>query len=245
MPTDEGIVFPPSSLDRQPKTKTEAIDAELSRRLRLYATRHGWDTTVSKLRWDAAFAILRRRYGDAEVERRLSGYIAHEIVRPRIRDGEEFKRHWTWIGDEIARAEARRPPAELSAEARDILADLATLQWRPDAAAQLPAAVEQSVKNLKSFHTRLREAFVPTALYSERELVLGQFAGGFVSYLARWFRDVHARYAGWAAWNGDMGRAVWTPEHESFTRAVADSLRRYGSAGSAWGDLLAVITEAK
>jgi hypothetical protein len=130
----------------------------------------------------------------------------------RFGDVEEAKFH----------SESRRPTAPtvpVSKETEFILDRLRMLVWPKGASEQLPAVVEQSLKNLRSWYRRMSESKLPQHLESSRRRLLN-LIGSYEHYIEEWFRGVWKRYHKWDAWTGDMGPHVWTPYHDTFVSSA-------------------------
>lgn len=232
-------LIPPTrtARDARPRCPTEPVDHARAKTLSAFAAANKLKTTSSPRAWEHEFARLRRALGDAhgDVDRVLAWYVGWWAPgkKPAVRDGKDFRRLFGWLSDLAARS-APPPPAEPSADAKDVLRHLDALSWPPAAAAQLPGAVEQSLANYRAF---VRAGGRDKKLFDRGTA----FAGDPVSFVAQWFRDAHKSTRRLTRWSGDLGPFVWRPTHAVFLSRVYAELRAYGidDAAAAWASAAA------
>lgn len=231
-------MFPriPSTKDKKPRCETTQFDDELAKSIRQWAIDHKKVPRRTQDVWAPALAVLRRRlekigHKEDYILRVWNWYRENykpgDKSLPLVTTGKELADRWDWITDRMERETINRPtqaPDKLSPETAYILNQLMNYIWPKGAEGQLPAVVEQSVQNYKSFQTRLKDKSVPGCDWHHN--VILDTMEEIHHYLEKWFSNVWKAKHDWDGWNGDMGPHVWRPDHKDFVRLVTDEIRR-------------------
>lgn len=210
--------------DRRPRCVVEPIDTQRAARLRAFVERQpNWGVRRSPRAWAEPFALLRR---SMESHRVIDSVLDWYVVwwqpgkRPTIRDGLAFRRLWGWL---LTLWERECPGAvtvaDLCPDGQWIYGELSTYTWPGVTLDRLPMAIRDSIHNYQLFEIIVTHANVPPGVRDVLETLLAEPR----TYFVRWFTDVWRRYHGWAAWDGDLRREVWSKQHSRF---VADMMGR-------------------
>jgi hypothetical protein len=215
--------------------------------LREAVNRTDFRMQYSSLDWAREFETID--CDQQQLEKALT-WFCDTIKEPyslRIRSAATFRKRFGDILDTMGRAYAKRPtevPANLLPETTAILDELRTVLWPPNGAVyQLPAVVDQSVRNHKAFVVGMKfPAIIPGTEWILK--IMLDVASETIYYLTKWFMNVWKRHHDWAEWSGDMGPFVWTPDHKDFTNAVMREIQlRTGLEGVERIDTLLATTK--
>jgi len=141
---------------------------------------------------------------------------------PDARCGKAFRAKFIQIENAMKR-EALRAETDLTAPSQapldpvcqEILQELQNLHWPGDSEQQLAGAIVSSVKNWNAFVDALPNLKVTGGAEFLRERLDKDCRhAGFE--IPKWFRERHAKVAGWKEWSGDMKPLIWTANHPEF-----------------------------
>lgn len=183
--------------------------------------------------WAREFAILDDELdGNTDrIDNVLTWYVQN-IAQPYVPlalAGKSFRMKFAAIEAAMKRDKATAPDIEVTQQAKDIVKKLKQLRWPKDSEKQLPAMVQLSLDNYRSFYSHLRKDTRSASAYLHLRLPAP------ASYVTDFYTQLHAQISTWDQWSGKLSAVEI---NDRFKRYCTDILSHYSKNASHTADKL-------
>lgn len=219
-------------------------DKERANRIREFAVVQGWFISRSMKNWCMALAKLRRQLKEQEsqIDTVLDWYFNRYSVLsnlPKIRNGEELRRTWTWLTDRKYKDrlyDSAQP--NISSECLRIIESLSIYSWPGNTKKELYGAVQESLDNMKMFIKKIEAIFLDHRSTREQRqssaLLLDVFSNT-VSFVRDYWHEIGKWLSDKRDFRGSLSSLVLSEDIERVKSAVKNQLIKW--SGSVHGEM--------
>ena len=186
---------------KQPNDKTTPFHTYCACKL-LEGVKDHLTKSYSIKRWAKEFAILDRELnGDTDrIDDVLTWYVSNftDKYTPKAISGSGFRAKFLSIEAAMQRMKPAIIEIEVTQQAKDIVKRLLQLRWPKGSEKQLPAMVQLSLNNYRSFYAHLRKDTRSASSYLHLRLPAP------TAYVTEFYIQLHAQVSTWDQWSGKL-----------------------------------------